>query len=131
MSDERKAFGQEAEATAERYLRRKGYRILGRNVRFAGGELDLVAETGGRVIFVEVKARRSEAHGGVVHAVDARKQAKLAQLAGQFLAQRRWSDRLCRFDVILCGSQEGAPAVLSHLENAFDVPDEGPVRRQV
>lgn len=124
MIDERQEFGRDAEATAERYLRRKGYRILGRNIRLATGELDLVAETGGRVVFVEVKARRSDAHGGVVHAVDARKQAKLARLAAQFLAQRRWSDRLCRFDVILCGSQDGAPAVLSHVENAFDVPDE-------
>ena len=118
-------FGHEAEATAERYLRRKGYRILGRNVRLSTGELDLVAETGGRVVFVEVKARRTSVHGGAVHAVDARKQAKLAGLAGQYLSQRKWSDRLCRFDVILCGSEDGDPAVIEHIENAFDVPDEG------
>jgi putative endonuclease len=124
MTDETKDFGREAEAVAERYLRRKGYRILGRNVRLVTGELDLVAETNNRVVFVEVKARRTAAHGGVVYAVDARKQAKLARLACQYLASRRWSDRLCRFDVVLCGSLEGVPAVLDHIENAFDVPDQ-------
>ncbi len=124
MNDAHHEFGHEAEAAAERYLRRKGYRILDRNVRLSTGELDLVAEAGGRVVFVEVKARRTSAHGGAVHAVDARKQARLASLAGQYLARRRWSNRLCRFDVILCGGEDGAPAVLEHIENAFDVPDD-------
>lgn len=123
MSDAHHEFGREAEATAERYLRHKGYRIIGRNIRLATGELDLVAETGGRVVFVEVKARRTSAHGGGIHAVDARKQTRLARLAGQYLAQRRWHERLCRFDVILCGSKGGVPAVIEHIENAFDAPD--------
>ncbi|TKB75139.1 MAG: YraN family protein [Nitrospira sp.] len=123
MSEARRRFGHAAEATAEQYLRRKGYRILGRNVRLTTGELDLVAESAGRVVFVDVKARRTEAYGGAIHAVDPRKQAKLAHLASQFLAQRRMTDRLCRFDVILCESQDGVPTVLEHIENAFDVPD--------
>ena len=123
MSEARRRFGHEAEATAEQYLRRKRYRILERNVRLTTGEIDLVAESAGRVIFVEVKARRTEAYGGAIHAVNPRKQAKLARLASQFLAQRRMTDRLCRFDVILCESQDGVPTVREHIENAFDVPD--------
>ena len=124
MSEDRRSFGREAEAAAEQYLRRKGYRILGRNVRLATGELDLVAETGGRIVFVEVKARRTQAYGGTAYAVDARKQRRVAKLAGQFLAQRRLGDRPCRFDVVLCSAGESSEPMIEHIENAFDVPDE-------
>ena len=62
--DPRKLFGQEGESAAEQYLRNKGYRILARNVRSSVGELDLVAEDGQVLVFVEVKARRTDAFGG-------------------------------------------------------------------
>ena len=67
--DPRRLFGQEGESAAESYLRRKGYRILARNLRSSVGELDLVAEDGAVLVFVEVKARRTEAFGGAIHAV--------------------------------------------------------------
>jgi putative endonuclease len=52
------ALGRSGEDLAERYLRRKGYRILGRNIRTPYGELDLVARRRGCIVFVEVKTRR-------------------------------------------------------------------------
>ncbi|HLZ33102.1 MAG TPA: YraN family protein, partial [Nitrospira sp.] len=58
--DPGRLFGQEGEATAENYLRQKGYRIIAKNLRSSLGELDLVAEDGPVLVFVEVKARRSE-----------------------------------------------------------------------
>jgi putative endonuclease len=120
--DPRRLFGQEGEAEAERYLRRKGYRIVARNVRSSLGELDLVAEDGQTLVFIEVKARRSGEFGGAIHAVHRQKQQKLARLASQFLAQRHWMERSCRFDVLLLQATETAELRVEHIQNAFDVP---------
>lgn len=118
--DPRRIFGQEGEAEAERYLRRKGYRIVAKNLRSSLGELDLVAEDGRVLVFVEVKARRTTEFGGAIHAVDRHKQRKLVKLAAQFLAQRHWMDRMCRFDVVLLEPSTTALRV-EHIQNAFEV----------
>ena len=120
--DPRRFFGQEGEAEAERYLRRKGYRIVARNVRSSLGELDLVAEDGQTLVFIEVKARRSGEFGGAIHAVHRQKQQKLARLASQFLAQRHWMERSCRFDVVLLQATDSSELRVEHIQNAFDVP---------
>lgn len=119
--DPRKLFGQEGESAAEQYLRQKGYRIVARNLRSAAGELDLVAEDGPVLVFVEVKARRTEAFGGAVHAVHQRKQAKLIQLAAQYLARYHLQDRPCRFDVVLVQGPDAVASQIEHIQNAFDV----------
>lgn len=124
MSFVRRALGQAAESKAERYLRRKGYRILDRNVRSPLGELDLVARSGQVLVFVEVKARRTSALGGAAYAVDGRKQARLVRLAAQYLARHRLTDRLCRFDVVLWREGTDGPGQIEHIENAFQVPGE-------
>ena len=56
MRDRRRLVGDEGEGRAEAYLRRQGFRILGRNVRSPLGELDLIADDQGVLVFVEVKA---------------------------------------------------------------------------
>jgi putative endonuclease len=117
-----RAFGQAAESAAERLLRSKGYRILARNFRTALGELDLVAETKGVLVFVEVKARRTAAFGGPVAAVDGRKQRRLIRLAAHYRAQRGMTEQPCRFDVVLCTGDQEKPASLEHIEHAFEVP---------
>ena len=115
-------FGRAAESEAERFLRRKGYRIVERNLRSIFGELDLVVRRGDLVVFVEVKARRTAAHGGAPYAVSGQKQARLIRLAAQYLAQRRLGQPPCRFDVVLCTGGTVKPDAIQHIENAFDVP---------
>ena len=117
----RKLFGQAGESAAEEYLRRKGYRILGRNLRSSLGELDLVAEDGQVLVFVEVKARRTDAFGGAIHAVHHRKQEKLIQLAAQYLARHHIKNRLCRFDVVLLQGLNAAAPQIEHIQNAFEI----------
>ena len=124
-SDPRHQFGQASEARAEQFLRAKGYRILERNLRTSLGELDLVAEDAGVLVFVEVKARATEAFGGALLAVDRRKQAKLVRLASQYLAQRHLSEKPCRFDVVLVQGQPSAQGQIEHLQNAFEVTEHG------
>jgi len=124
MNDGRRAFGQIAESQAERYLRRKGYRILARNDRSSCGELDLVAQQAGTLVFIEVKARRTTAFGGASYAVDGRKQARLVRLAAEYLARHRVRNLSCRFDVVLCRGGTAKPTEIEHIENAFEVPGE-------
>jgi putative endonuclease len=122
-SDPRHQFGQTSEMQAEQFLVAKGYCILDRNVRTRLGELDLVADDHGVVVFVEVKGRTTDAFGGALLAVDHRKRVKLTKLAAQYLAQRHWSDRVCRFDVVLVQGRSSDQWRIEHLQNAFDVAE--------
>lgn len=123
-SDPRHQFGQASEMQAEQFLVAKGYRILDRNVRTRLGELDLVADDHGVVVFVEVKGRTTAAFGGALLAVDHRKRVKLTKLASQYLAQRHWSDKICRFDIVLVQGGPSGQRRIEHLQNAFDVVEQ-------
>ena len=80
------------------WLRRQGYRILARNWRCRQGEVDIIAQTGETVAFVEVKARRPGAMVSPLEAVDRRKQKKLVMAATNWLSATG-SDLQPRFDV--------------------------------
>ncbi|HEY5658265.1 MAG TPA: YraN family protein [Myxococcota bacterium] len=123
MVDTRRALGAEGEARAAAHLVGRGYRILARNVRADGVEIDLVAECAGLVIFVEVKARRSRAQGPPEAAVDARKQARLARGAAAWLRGAPRHYRRARFDVIGCELDRDGRWHLTHWEGAFDAGD--------
>jgi putative endonuclease len=93
-------LGSQAERAAERELRRQGYRIVARNVRIAGGEIDLVALQGGTVCFVEVRSRASGELGSALQSVGAAKRRQLTKLARAFLHQRGLEGAPARFDVV-------------------------------
>ncbi len=124
MNPESHVFGQTAESLAARHLREKGYRIIGRNVRLPGGELDLIARDGNTLVFVEVKARRSDSHGGALAALTSSKQKRIMKLAAQYLAKHQISQQSCRFDVVLCHHQPDHSPELTHIENAFEISGE-------
>jgi putative endonuclease len=86
------------DAAAEAY-RRRGYRIVARNWRCRLGEIDLVIERGGMLVFCEVKSRRGAGFGGGYEAVTLRKQAKLRALAEAFLQAHGSRPQAIRFDV--------------------------------
>lgn len=122
MGRGRQALGRAGETEAERELRRKGYRILARNDRTRLGELDLVAESGDVLVFLEVKSRRAGARHDARQAVDGWKQARMIRLAAHYLARHQIRDRCCRFDVMVCEGDLDRPLAVEHIENAFDVP---------
>lgn len=123
MPDTRQQVGKTGESLAEQYLRDRGYRILARNARSPSGELDLIAEDGDVVVFVEVKARQTTAFGGAAYAVDSKKQARIVRQAAQYLAHHRLQNRHCRFDVVLVQPRAGGDPVVELIQNAFEVPD--------
>jgi putative endonuclease len=99
----RQRAGDAAESLACARLEAAGCRILGRNVRYREGEIDIVAEDRGTLVFVEVRMRRSDEFGGAGGSIDAFKRRRLVRAAQHFLLQHHSSgSRLppCRFDVI-------------------------------
>jgi putative endonuclease len=92
-------YGRLAETLAAAWLRLRGYRIVGRNVRVAGREVDVVARRGTTLVVCEVKARRSRSRGAPAEAVDARKQRRMLEAGEMLLAAHPGLERV-RFDVI-------------------------------
>jgi putative endonuclease len=86
------------DAAADTY-RRRGYRIVARNWRCRLGEIDLVVERDGVLVFCEVKSRRGAMLGGGYEAVTWRKQAKLRALVEAFLQTHGSGPQVIRFDV--------------------------------
>jgi putative endonuclease len=127
------ALGAEGEARAELYLKAKGYRIIARNVRAGGVELDLVVRHRRTLVFVEVKTRRSRRFGPPELAVDAGKQARLVTGARAWLREHGRGVERARIDVVAwqVEARSGEPDQwrLRHFENAFEA-DEPPRGRR-
>jgi putative endonuclease len=111
-------LGERGEELAVRYLIKKKYRILARNWRDRGGEIDIIARDRGTLVFVEVKTRASDSFAQPVESVGYHKQDKLRHLAERYIARQDLADCQARFDVISIVDQGGKPRV-EHLENAF------------
>jgi len=92
-------YGRLAETLAATWLRLRGYRIVGRNVRVARREIDVVARRGSTLVVCEVKARRSTSRGAPAEAVDARKRRRMVEAGEMLLAAHPDAERV-RFDVI-------------------------------
>jgi putative endonuclease len=92
--------GKKGEELAAAHLAEAGYRIIERNYRCFFGEIDIVAEEGEILVFVEVKSRRSDAYGVPQLAVGREKQKKISRIALHYLSEHRLNHRPARFDVV-------------------------------
>lgn len=93
--------GRQAEDLACRYLAAHGYEILARNVYLPGGELDIVAQHGGTLVFVEVRSRRAGSRFSAAASIDRRKREHLQRAAAEYLRREGLSCKRCRFDVVV------------------------------
>jgi putative endonuclease len=107
--------GARAERLCGQLLERHGLRVLERNWRCRFGEIDLVADDGGTLVFAEVRYRGSASHGGAAESVTAAKRSRVVAAARAYLAGRPEAD--CRFDVLLVESLE--PARIEWIRDAF------------
>ena len=107
------------EFLAERELKRRGYRILGRRWRWHRFELDLIARRGDVVAVVEVKTRRDDRFGAPQEAVPIWKQRRIAGAARAFAAAQRLENVILRFDVVAVVLQPGKQPDILYIENAF------------
>lgn len=123
MAVDRRARGNVAEDAARTELKRAGLREIAANANYRGGELDLVMDDAGTLVFVEVRYRRSLAFGGGAASVDIRKRRKLVLAAQLFLAShRQYAQASCRFDVVEADGDPAAPR-LHWIKDAFRADD--------
>jgi putative endonuclease len=120
---DRRARGEAVEDAALAYLQRQGLRLLARNARARGGELDLVMLHGESLVFVEVRYRAGSGFGGGAASVDHGKRHKLVRAAQAFLLRHpRYTDAPCRFDVIDASGALASPR-LEWMKDAFRADD--------
>ena len=115
-------LGKRGEDEAVRYLKAQGFRILERNFRWTGGEIDLVVFKGGIIAFVEVRARTEPVGLEPLFTVTQSKQRKLIRTAHRYVAARHLDreDIAMRFDVITVRyPQAGTAAEVEHIVDAF------------
>jgi putative endonuclease len=122
-AQERATAGARAEGLAAALLARHGLRLLARNVRCRGGEVDLVALEDGTVVFVEVRLRRHRDFGGAAASIGWRKQQRVILAARHWLAGagRNWAGHPCRFDAVLFARLDGDAG--QWLRGAFEAED--------
>lgn len=112
ISPNAKQIGDAGEERAARHLVAQGLRVLARNFRVKGGEIDLVCRDGATTVFVEVRRRARADSGGAADSITARKQQRLILAARHWLA--RHGDAGCRFDCVLIDAEK-----LEWLRDAF------------
>lgn len=112
---EKDVLGRGGEELAARFLEAGGYRIVARNWRGSRGELDIVAEHEGTIVFVEVKTRSGLAFGHPFEAVTPRKLRALRRLAGEWCRQAERVRAAIRLDVIAVIGGHDVPARIEHL----------------
>jgi putative endonuclease len=120
MSFMRISTGKTGEALAAAHLAEAGYRVIERNYRCLFGEIDIVAEEGETLVFVEVKSRRSAAYGDPQQAVGYQKQKKISRIAAHYLQEKRLCNRAARFDVVAVKLLPAGPRI-ELIRNAFEL----------
>lgn len=113
------ALGARGEDMAVEFLTEAGMEIIARNWRCRYGELDVIAATADRIVFVEVKTRTGAGYGSPAESVTFAKQRRIRVLAMHWLAEsgRSWS--AVRFDVIAVVIARGCQPVIEHFVDAF------------
>lgn len=116
--DQKPSIGKLGENLAANFLEKKGYTIVERNYRFSHGEIDIIAEKDGMLIFTEVKTKKFGDFGDPINWIKRGKQLQIGRVARGYLYEKNITDRDCRFDVILVTWENGLWKI-DHLENAF------------
>ena len=115
MPSPRSRLGVQGESVAAAHLVARGMRIIERNFRCRYGEVDLIAEENGVLVFVEVKTRRSMTHGAPEESVTPRKARRLALAAQTYLQQRGAEHCDWRVDLVAIALVPSGPASVNHL----------------
>lgn len=121
MASGKRARGDDGEDIVTTYLRGLGWRIVERNLLFRVGEIDILAEDGQHLVFVEVRSRFGKWGRGAAHTVTLPKQRRLTRAANLVLARYVGPCPYARFDVI--SVELGERRVVEHIRGAFDACD--------
>lgn len=115
-------IGSAGERTAAAFLRSRGYRIIGRNVRTPFGEIDIICKKNGDTVFVEVKARVSDRFGPPLASITGEKCRRLLRNCLYYMQRNGLSASPCRIDAVgIFMNEYGDCRVLQHVRNAVQL----------
>ncbi len=120
-------IGKKGETIAAEWLEQNGYSILARNWRNRTGEIDIIAQEDGCIVFVEVKTLPNTNIEDLDIIINKKKRTKICQTAKHFLVNnRKYNTMYIRFDVIILQSNPflTQPHEIVHLKDAFGDCDE-------
>jgi putative endonuclease len=121
MEDQRKSLGDFGERLAAMSLLRGGYHIRGTQVRTPFGEIDIIAERGGALLFVEVKTRKTEQFGSPEESITAEKRLHLARAVEHYRGSEKLLDRPFQVDAItVLMDQKTKKATLRRIEHILE-----------
>lgn len=115
MTNTRQWLGRYGEDRACEHLERIGFEILDRNFHCREGELDIVAQDGQTIVFIEVKTRTSDIAGHPFEAITASKQARIRRLAAEWCQRHQVNRVQVRMDAIAVMLRGGRVAI-EHLK---------------
>jgi putative endonuclease len=120
--DTRKLTGMFGEEVARKYLRSRGYSIIEKNFRTPFGEIDLIAERDGCVVFLEVKTRISDHFGPPLSAITPMKKKRVIKNCQYYLALKKILWGPCRIDVMgIKLDKDLRIEVIRYIKNAIEV----------
>ncbi len=112
--------GRRGERLAVRFLKKRGFRVLELNYRKRIGEIDVVAQDGDELVFVEVRTLTGPVRHTPEETIRPEKQRRLSRTALAYIQEKGLEDRPARFDVIAVEFEPGGP-VLRHIPDAFEI----------
>lgn len=113
----RRSLGRRGEELAASYLEEKGYLILQRNYRSGAGEMDIVAQDGGCLVFVEVRARSTREYGTPEESITPSKAQRLIEVAQGYLQEQGEAGKEWRIDLVAI-ELSGDSYRINHIVNA-------------
>ncbi len=119
MSKTRINLGKHGEDLAVIFLQKKGFTIIARNYRQKTGEVDIIANDNGTLVFVEVKTRTSTLFGQPYESVTSKKQMQLTRIALDYMTRNKVLEQEARFDVISILIAANGNTAIEHLQNCF------------
>jgi len=118
MSKARQTLGRQGEQLAATYLKEHDFTLVGANWRCPDGEIDLIAQQGEALVFVEVRTRRSGAEAAF-ESISPRKRRILERLAYLYLEEHQLNSDW-RIDVIAVAIPYHGDPIIEHVEDALD-----------
>src|SRR5688500_1592473 len=118
MTIQRQRLGLDGELIAREALEKLGYAITTTRYKNRFGEIDIVADDDGTVVFVEVKTKTDCSFSDPVESVTKQKQRRLVSMAEQYVACHRIDHMPCRFDVVTVDASI-TPCKVTHYKDAF------------
>ena len=106
--------GEQAEEQAYLFLKSKGFKPVQRNYRCKSGEIDLIMEDEGTLVFIEVRYRKTDRYGSAMESITTRKQNRIIAATHSYLSANR-SDQPVRFDVVAISGDNS----INWIPNAF------------